>query len=165
MNDSSTRRRRRAPAPSPTSMIVNFFLDAPIEQAMAAFELASTLMARRQTPKRTFEQLDASIREKAATLNKPAVTPPTPPALAAEAAPAPAPAPAIPRSPRAPRANATAPPRQRAKRSDAGVPRAGRPRPPVDVPLPGTTARAQPLPELPPQDVPYEARDVDPVEV
>jgi len=169
------RRRRSAPPPSPTTMIVNFFLDSPLASAQDALEWAQALVARR-----TLNETAIKVPPDPAPLKKfklppftpGPVTPPSPAqtALAQEAIPAPI----APPSPTL---------RQRAKRSDAGQPRGkraaeaadvaeppkrGRGRPPISTPVavaPPASQPAAPLPELPPQDVPYDARVDEPVEV
>lgn len=180
----ATTPRRRRGRQSPTSMIVNFFLDHPLEAAVAALELAQTLIARRQADAANQLVPAATTRRSAPRLVAPGpFTPPattavgqattvaqTSPSLAREAAPAAMPAPV----------------RQRAKRSDAGKPRkqAGavanaetaapateaptkrRGRPPVTgMPVATAPAAMPAIPELPPQDVPYEARETDPTEL
>lgn len=169
---SDQRRRRRAAQapPSPTSLIVNFFLDHQMEIAEAALELAQTIMARRRAGKALPVGPVVPVPAPAPVVAPPP-TPPTPAPLAKEAAPEPMPA-------TPPRAVVT---RQRAKRSDAGKPRkqpggtaastaapvsaaaatptsATRRRPALDTPVPVAPIV---VPELPAQDVPFEARDVD----
>ena len=176
----SPTRRRRGPQ-SPTTMIVNFFLDSPLAVAQGALELASALIARRVSTESAKVNVPAIIRR--AFTPEPVSSPsPAQAALAEEAAPA-----------------ALAPPpptlRQRRQRSDAGqargkraaiaaprgntvqitpTPSTRRQRPSVTTAMPAVAAPATPatpappaipLPELPPQDVPYDARDVDPLEV
>jgi hypothetical protein len=152
-----TRRRRRG-AESPTSLIVNFFMDAPLAEASAALDLAQVLMVRRLSKRVEALPVAGKLMP---TMTPPASRPaPTPPALAQEAAPAPIPTTAV---------SGPGRPRQRAKRSDAGKPRKQAAAVAATPAAPATTRRrpaiaeapSAPLPDLPPQDVPYEAREID----
>src|SRR5712691_4554281 len=103
-------RRRRTPQ-SPTTMIVNFFLDSPLAVAQGALELANALIARRMATESAKLNLPLEIGRRFRP--EPVASPATAvqAALADEAAPAPMPAPAM--------------PRVRRQRSDAGQPRKG----------------------------------------